>query len=88
MTDHTGLVGVIYDTHSLAIRRIVIDAQDLNLHVGPDESLATAPRAMGHSVDRAFEIMRQATGREPPPMAAVHALDTMARNMGSRSVIR
>lgn len=89
MADHRNLVGVIYDTHSLAIRRIVIDAPNLNAHVRPGESLATAPRAQGHSLDRAYEIVRLKTGRHPPAMRDVHAADALARGMnGGRLLVR
>lgn len=89
MADHRNLVGVIYDTHTLAIRRIIIDAQDLNAHLGPDESLASAARAQGHSLDRAYEIVRLKTGRQPPAMRDVHAADAFARRMnGGRLLLR
>lgn len=66
MVDHRNLVGVIFDTATLAVRRIVIDAPNLNLHVGPGETLATGPRTLGHSLERARQIVRARTGREPP----------------------
>jgi hypothetical protein len=79
MTDHTNLVGVFYDAKSLAIRRIVVDARDLNTHLRPDEVLATDLRLFGHSFDRAVEIVRGATGREPPPLSEVHQEDDWNR---------
>lgn len=66
MSDHSDLVGVIYETETLALWRIVIDSPDLNVHLLPGSSLATAPKALGYSLDRAYEIIRLATGREPP----------------------
>lgn len=68
MADHKSLVGVIYDEQGLHIRRIVVDAVDLTKHVGPGEKLATGLRAQGHDYERAREIVRRATGREPPSM--------------------
>lgn len=82
MTDHRRLVGVIYEPHTLAIRRIVIDALDLDRHVGRGEVLATGPIHEGHSLEQAFKIVRRATGREPLPMKEVHRLDAIERNMG------
>lgn len=73
MADHKHLVGVVYDKQALYIRRIVLDAQDLQMHLGPGEALATGLRVHGHSLARAYEIVRTATGREPPPMDEAHA---------------
>jgi hypothetical protein len=82
MAEHNHLVGVIYDRHTLAIKRIVIDARNLFQHVGPDEELATDLRMHGHSLERAFEIVRLATGREPLPMHEAHRNDELKRSMG------
>lgn len=82
------LVGVVYDTHTLAIRRIIIPHDDSHLprHLGPGESMATSLRMFGHSLDRAYEIVRQKTGRQPPDMADVHAADQVARSLGNAPV--
>lgn len=61
------LVGVIYDTRTLAIRRMIVPDEDGQLarHVGKGESLATGPLMFGRSTARAIEIVRLKTGREP-----------------------
>ena len=78
------LMGVIYDTQSLAIRRIVIPDDDSQLprHVGKGESLATAPLSQGADLNAAYVAVRNWTGREPPAMADVHAADQVARAAG------
>lgn len=82
MADHRRLVGVIYEPHTLAIRRIVIDAPNLDIHIGRGEALATGPRHEGYSLERAFEIVRRATGRQPISIKEAHRLDAIERNMG------
>lgn len=82
MADHKRLVGVIYEPHTLAIRRIIIDAPNLDIHIGRGEALATGPRHEGHTLDQAFKIVERATGRKPISMAEAHRLDAIERNMG------
>lgn len=61
------LVGVIYDKKTLAVRRIILPDADhqLVLHVGKDEALATGPRHEGYTLQKAKDIVRRKTGREP-----------------------
>lgn len=78
------LLGVAYDAHTLAIRRIIIphDDNSLHLHVGAGEALATRLLSLGtHTIDDAMEIVARKTGRHPPDMESVHAADHVSRGM-------
>lgn len=79
MSDHKNLVGVIYSKQTLAILRIIIDSTNLNIHVNGGEALATAPRSLGHSLTRAFEIVRNKTGREPKFMPLANVSEIVKR---------
>lgn len=79
MSDHKNLVGVIYSKQTLAILRIITDSTNLNIHVNGGEALATASRSLGHSLTRAFEIVRNKTGREPKLMPSSNIADIVKR---------
>lgn len=64
------LVGVVFDKVTLQILRVIIPHDDGDLarriHVGPKEDIAISTIVLGTSDDRAREMVRQKTGREPP----------------------
>jgi hypothetical protein len=81
------LLGVIYDTHTLAPRAVVDPHDDSHLdgrHVGQGQAMVTvlAQLYAGVSVtEAAYAAIRLKTGREPPPMDQVLAADNVVRGM-------
>jgi hypothetical protein len=81
------LRAAIYDIKTLAPRAWVVPHDDSHLdgrHVGPGQAMAIiqANQVAGLDVTQAaYKAIRLRTGREPPPMDQVHAMDAVLRGM-------
>ncbi len=72
------LMGVVYDTMTLAVRRIIVPDDDATLTDGTHkpmrgEAMTLAHRVHGLDVNAAITAVRLATGREPPTLEQIHA---------------
>lgn len=70
------LMGVVYDTRTLAVRRIIYPDDDAALkngthHLLPGEAMTLHQTLNGRDVKAAINAVRLATGREPPTLEKV-----------------
>lgn len=79
------LVGVVYDSQTLAVRRIIVPDKDAEVldgrHLGAGEAMATSPSFMGKDIVAAMNAVALKTGRIPPRMQDVHFADSISRGM-------
>lgn len=84
------LLGVVYDTHTLAIRRYIVPDDDREVldsrHVGQGEAMATAPLLLGIGIAAAFNAVRRKTGREPLDMNSALKLDNISHGMAGGKI--
>jgi hypothetical protein len=83
------LTAVVYDTHTLAPRRVIFPHDDSHLssgvhHLQAGEAMAIIPNSFITGIsttDAAMLAIAHKTGRHPPSMDLVHAHDKISRGM-------